>query len=72
MTFIDTNLTFSKQTCDFAVGGIIGGASVLYFLGRLLIILLGFYVVYRVTKIFLIKREVEIKIQNKRVKHGKN
>ena len=71
MTFIDTNLTYSKQVCDLAVGSIIGGASVLYLLGRLLIILLGFYAVYRITKIFLVKREVDIKIENKHHKRSK-
>lgn len=66
MTFIDTNLTYSKQVCDLALGAITGGVSVLYLLGNLLLILLGFYTVYRITKILLIK--YSIKLQDKGIK----
>lgn len=55
MVFVDTNLTYSKQVCDLAVGGLMGMGGSLYLIGRILIILLGFYVVYRITKIFIIK-----------------
>jgi len=53
MTFIDTNLTYSKQVCDMAVGGLMGAGTVLFLLGRLLLICLGFYAIYRITKIFM-------------------
>ena len=53
MTFIDTNLTFSKQVCDYAVGGVIGGLSVMGFVIKVLTILLGFYVIYRLTKVLI-------------------
>jgi hypothetical protein len=55
MTFIDTNLTYSQQVCDYAVGGIVAGGAVLFYLGRLLVYLLAFYIVYRVTEIFIRK-----------------
>jgi len=55
MTFVDTNLTYSQQVCDLAIGGIIGGVSILLLLGRLLVIALGFYIVYRITEIFIRK-----------------
>jgi len=57
MPFIDTNLTFSKQVCDLAIGGIMGGVSVLYIIEKLLLFILAFYAVYRITKIFMKKKE---------------
>lgn len=74
MTFIDTNLTYSKQVCDYAIGGIMGAGTILYLLGRLLIILLGFYLVYRVTQIFLVKYSIKLnnlKDKLKDVNNGK-
>jgi hypothetical protein len=53
MTLIDPNITYSQQICDLAVGGIMGGASVLFLLGRILLYLLGFWAVYRITEIFI-------------------
>jgi len=61
MTFVDTNLTYSKQVCDMAVGAIVGAGSLLYVLGRILFVLLGFYIVYRVTEIFIRKYKKEKK-----------
>ena len=61
MTSIDTNLTFSKQVCDLAIGSIAGGGVVLYLLGRLFLFLLGFYLIYRVTQIFILKYKKEKK-----------
>jgi len=66
MTFVDLNLTYSQQYCDIATGFIIGGMSSLYLLGRILIILLGFYLVYRVTEIFI--RRYKIKKNKKKTK----
>ena len=61
MTFADTNITFSKQVCDIAVGAVIGGAATLYFLGRLFLFLLCFYAIYRITEIFIRKYKFEKK-----------
>jgi len=57
MTFIDTNLTYSTQVCDLAVGSLMGVGAILFILGRLLLICLGFYAVYRITKIFMQRRK---------------
>ena len=57
MTFVDTNLTYSQQVCDYAIGGIMGGGMVLYQLGRILLFLLGFYLVYRITEIFIRRKK---------------
>jgi len=74
MAFIDTNLTFSKQVCDICVGGIGGVIGSMYFLGRILIILLGFYAVYRITQIFVLKykKDKEISIEWNRNKKTKS
>lgn len=53
MSLIDTNLTFSKQVCDIAVGGMMGGGVVIYYLFKLLWMIILFYLIYRVTKIFI-------------------
>jgi len=53
MTFIDTNLTFSKQVCDLAVGSIMGAGAVIITLGKLLYLGLWSYAIYRITQIFI-------------------
>lgn len=53
MTLVDLNLTYGQNYCNMATGAIIGGIGILYLLGRLLLFGLLYYVVYRVTKIFM-------------------
>jgi len=59
MTLVDTNITYSKQVCDMAIGALAGSRGILYLLGRLLLICLGFYTVYRITEIFIRKYKKE-------------
>jgi len=52
---IDTNLTYSPQVCDYAVGAIFGSAGILYLIGRLIVFGLIFYLIYRITEVFINK-----------------
>jgi hypothetical protein len=54
-TFIDTNITLGPQLCTLATGSLMGMASLAIFILSLLKYALFFYIVYRVTKIFLTK-----------------
>ena len=60
MAYIDTNLTYSQQVCDLAVGGLMGMGGMLYTICRLLLITLAFYTVYRITKIFIKNKSQEV------------
>jgi len=51
----DTNITFSPEICNLAVGAVGGAGVVFYAIGRFLAILLAFYAVYRITEIFIAK-----------------
>lgn len=53
MTFLDPNITYSKQMCDIAVGGYLGIGGILYVLWKIALLCLGFYAIYKITKLFI-------------------
>jgi hypothetical protein len=46
----------NNETCNMLLGMFVGQVSVMTWVIQLLAILLGFYAVYRITKIFLNKK----------------
>ena len=49
-------ITQNPTICNLAVGSLMGAGVFAYAVGRFMIICLGFYTVYRITKIFIKKK----------------
>jgi uncharacterized membrane protein (Fun14 family) len=56
---IDTNLTFSQQTCDLAVGIIFGTGLTLYSIGRFIVIISLLVFIYKIIKLWLVNKKIK-------------
>jgi hypothetical protein len=55
---IINEVTSSPALCNLAVGALGGAVAFVYAVGRFMIICLGFYLVYRITQIFISRNKV--------------
>ena len=58
-------MTQNPTICNLAVGSLMGAGLFAYAVGRFMIIALGFYLVYRVTKIFMKSQKKRHQTRNK-------
>ena len=54
-------VTQNPTICNLAVGSVMGAGAFAYAVGRFAIIILGFYLVYRVTEVFIRRYKAKLK-----------